>query len=101
MTDAPSPARALINAVFSLIVIGATCYFAYAALQGERGLVERVRLERRAETLETALAELRAERARMETLTRGLSDRALDLDLLDERARAVLGLIRDDEIVIR
>ena len=101
MTDAPSPARALINAVFSLIVIGATCYFAYAALQGDRGLVERVRLERQAETLTARLAELRGERTRMETLTSGLSDRALDLDLLDERARAVLGLIRDDEIVIR
>jgi cell division protein FtsB len=37
----------------------------------------------------------------MENLTRRLSDQYLDLDLLDERARNVLGYIRSDEIVVR
>ena len=36
----------------------------------------------------------------IENLTRRLSDDYLDLDLLDERARDVLGLLRADEIVI-
>jgi cell division protein FtsB len=36
----------------------------------------------------------------MENLTHRLSDTYLDLDLLDERARNVLGLVRADEIVI-
>ena len=44
---------------------------------------------------------LRTEVARMENLTRRLSDDYLDLDLLDQQARDVLGLIRSDEIVIR
>ena len=39
--------------------------------------------------------------ARMENLTRRLSDDFLDLDLLDQQARDVLGLLRSDEIVIR
>jgi len=43
---------------------------------------------------------LRLEVARMENLTRRLSDTYLDLDLLDERARNVLGFVRADEIVI-
>jgi cell division protein FtsB len=30
-----------------------------------------------------------------------MSDDYLDLDLLDERARKVLGMVRPDEIVIR
>jgi cell division protein FtsB len=30
-----------------------------------------------------------------------LSDDFLDLDLLDERARSILGMLRSDEIVIR
>ena len=37
----------------------------------------------------------------MENLTRRLSDNYLDLDLLDQQARSVLGMIRADEIVIR
>ncbi|HAM89325.1 MAG TPA: septum formation initiator precursor, partial [Rhodobacteraceae bacterium] len=37
----------------------------------------------------------------MENLTHRLSDGYLDLDLLDEQARRVLGMIRPDEIVIR
>ena len=44
---------------------------------------------------------LAAEVARMETLTRRLSDDYLDLDLLDAQARDVLGLIRADEVVLR
>ena len=37
----------------------------------------------------------------MQNLTRRLSDDYLDLDLLDERAREVLGLLRADEILLR
>ena len=47
------------------------------------------------------LAQLEAQIAEIENLTRRLSDDYLDLDLLDERARDVLGLLRADEIVIR
>ena len=36
----------------------------------------------------------------MENKTRRLSDNFLDLDLLDERARKVLGMARADEIII-
>ena len=44
---------------------------------------------------------LAAEVAQMENLTRRLSDEFLDLDLLDQQARDVLGLLRNDEIVSR
>ena len=37
----------------------------------------------------------------MNNLTRRLSDEYLDIDLLDERVRDVLGYLRADEIVIR
>jgi len=37
----------------------------------------------------------------MENLTKRMSDEYLDVDLLDERARKVLGLVRADEIVIQ
>ena len=53
------------------------------------------------DTLQADLDLLRAEIAKTENLTRRLSDEYLDLDLLDQQARSVLGLIRADEIVIR
>ena len=41
------------------------------------------------------------ELAEMQNLTQRLSDDYLDIDLLDEQARDVLGYMRADEIVIR
>lgn len=76
-------------------------YFAYAAVQGDYGLFRRAEIEAQNAELARQLATLEGEVARMENLTRRLSDDYLDLDLLDEQARDVLGLLRGDEIVIR
>lgn len=76
-------------------------YFAFAAVQGDYGVFRRAELDAEAAQLRQELAVLHTEVARLENLTRRLSDEYLDLDLLDEQARDVLGLIRSDEIVIR
>ncbi|SLN54368.1 FtsB family cell division protein [Roseisalinus antarcticus] len=76
-------------------------YFVFAAVQGDYGVFRRAIVNAEAKVLEQDLGELRAEVARMENLTRRLSDDYLDLDLLDEQARDVLGMIRADEVVIR
>ena len=76
-------------------------YFAIAAVQGEYGLFRRIAIEAESAALAKERAALTAEVARMENLTRRLSDDHLDLDLLDERARDVLGYLRYDELVIR
>lgn len=81
------------------ISIGA--YFTFAAVQGDYGLFRRAEIEEDAQKLEQELAALNAEVSSMENLTRRLSDDYLDLDLLDEQARDVLGLIRADEMVVR
>jgi cell division protein FtsB len=44
---------------------------------------------------------LQAELAEMQNLTHRLSDDYLDLDLLDQQTRDVLGYMRSDEIAIR
>ena len=80
------------------LVLGA--YFVFAAVQGDYGLFRRAEVEAEARVLTAELAVLQAEVARMENLTHRLSEDFLDLDLLDERARDVLGLVRHDEIVI-
>lgn len=76
-------------------------YFIFAAVQGDYGVFRRAEIVVETRTLDAELAELRVEVARMENLTRRLSDTYLDLDLLDERVRDMLGMVRTDEIVVR
>lgn len=76
-------------------------YFAFAAVQGDYGLFRRVQIDAEADILRQDLAALSQNVAWMENKTHRLSDEFLDLDLLDEQARSVLGLLRADEIVIR
>ena len=54
-----------------------------------------------AEALTAERDRLRVELAAMTNLTHRLSDNYLDIDLLDQQARDVLGYMRADEIVIR
>ena len=81
-------------------LIGAAGYFAYSAVQGEYGVFRQVELAAQRDDLAGELALLDAEAARMRDRTRRLSDGFVDLDLLDERARSVLGLARADEVVV-
>ncbi|WP_375227430.1 FtsB family cell division protein [Roseobacter sp. S98] len=87
--------------VFFTLALGLATYFTFAAVQGDFGLFRRAEINADAQVLRTQLADLEAEVSRMENLTLRLSDDYLDLDLLDEQARRVLGRIRADEIVIR
>ncbi len=76
-------------------------YFTFTAVQGEFGVVRRVQITAEKQALTRERDKLKSEVAGMENLTLRLSDEYLDLDLLDERARNVLGYVRADEIVIR
>jgi len=89
-------AVAFLAAAFSL-----AAYFTFAAVQGEFGLFRRMQVQAQEKDLSLELARLNLEVANMENKTKRLSDHYLDLDLLDEQARKVLGLARGDEIVIR
>lgn len=76
-------------------------YFAYASVQGDYGIFRRVQIEAETRALETERAALRAEVDALANKTRRLSDTYLDLDLLDQQARDILGLVRADELVLR
>ncbi|ROT95827.1 FtsB family cell division protein [Histidinibacterium lentulum] len=99
MTRSTGPHLGAILYLVGMVVLSA--YFVFAAVQGDYGLFRRAEIAAEARALEVELALLEGEVARMENLTRRLSDEYLDLDLLDERARDVLGFIRADEVVIR
>jgi cell division protein FtsB len=87
--------------IFFGLCLAAGSYFTFAAVQGDYGVFRRVQITAEKEALSQERDRLRADEARMVNLTRRMSDEYLDLDLLDEQARSVLGLARSDEIVIR
>jgi cell division protein FtsB len=87
--------------VYTLVVFALAIYFMFGAVQGNYGLFRRIQIDAEAEILRQDVARLEAELAQISNKTRRLSDEFLDLDLLDEQARDVLGLVRADEIVIR
>lgn len=87
--------------VYFIIAFALCAYFTFAAVQGDFGLFSRAEIEAEAAELQAQLTSLESEISTMENLTHRLSDTYLDLDLLDEQARAVIGLARANEIVIR
>ncbi len=93
------PALGSLLIMMVLILMGV--YFMFAAIQGDFGVFRRAEVNAEKHDLELELASLSAEVADLENLTRRLSDDYLDLDLLDQQARDVLGMVRTDEIVIR
>jgi cell division protein FtsB len=85
------------TALFAVFIF----YFGVHALTGDRGLLTG---ERREETLTTraeTLKQLRAERVDLEAQVRLLSDSSLSRDLLEERARVLLGFADPRDYVIR
>jgi cell division protein FtsB len=88
--------RAIVPGLLFLVGI----YFTFTAVQGNNGLFQRIQVEAERDRLADELERLEIQVAQMETLTHRLSDNYLDLDLLDERARNVLGYARPDEIIL-
>lgn len=87
--------------IFFALAFGLGAYFTFAAVQGDYGVFRRVEISAEATSLRRELDGLEDQIAEIENLTRRLSDDYLDLDLLDQQARSVLGYLRADEIVIR
>ncbi|HUS55483.1 MAG TPA: septum formation initiator family protein [Thermohalobaculum sp.] len=91
----------IVSPAIYILLIALLAVFGHSGLQGELGLAalhESQALERQ---LTAELAETSDERRSLNNLVRRLGDDNLDLDLLDERARAMLGYTRREELVIR
>lgn len=97
----PAPRQPFAPLLYMVIAILLGLYFAFAAVQGKSGILRRVQLQADIAELQVQRDALKAEVDRMQNLTHRLSDQFLDLDLLDERARNVLGLVRGDELITR
>ena len=85
------------TALFALLIF----YFGYHALTGERGLLHGASREETLASRSSELKILRAEREDLETRVNLLRDDNLSRDLLEERARTVLGFADPRDYVIR
>lgn len=75
-------------------------YFLYHGVAGDRGFIALSQLEYKAAIAKTNLEKIRAENNRIEARARLLRPDSLDLDMLDERARAMLGYTKPNEYVV-
>ena len=85
----------------TMLAIGGIVAFGHSGLYGDYGLSALQDARHQEHVMQDEKTALIAERARIENLVGRLGAEGLDLDLLDERARQVLGYSRDDEIIIR
>jgi cell division protein FtsB len=96
-----SNSGALSTGMFLVSALLLMAYFGFAAIQGDFGHFRRNQINAQAQELQQELAQLQVIRRYLENKAHRLSDKYLDLDLLDEQARKVLGMAREDEIIIR
>jgi len=89
--------RAAVVPAVCALVLG---YFGYHAIEGDRGLVAWSNLVREVRSAQQSLATVREERRRLEHRVSLLDERHLDLDILEERARYVLGLADPDDVIV-
>ena len=85
------------TALFALLIF----YFGYQALTGDRGLLTRPQRHAALAARTQELKRLQAREAELETRVRLLGDASLSRDLLDERAREILGFADPRDYVIR
>ena len=84
-----------------LIVFGVcSFYFVVNAIKGDRGIFRYLYLKGKVEAALQERERYAAQKKDLEHKVAMLSDQSLDLDYLEERARIVLNMVKDDEYVI-
>ena len=75
-------------------------YFSFHTLCGNRNIYRLFALKHEIAQAQEISSKLHKEKQRLQKLVDHLSDKSLDTDLLDERARIVLNMAADDDFVI-
>ncbi|GAB4180356.1 MAG: septum formation initiator family protein [Thalassobaculales bacterium] len=83
--------------VLGFLLVG---YFSFHLVNGDRGLLAWRALDQEIARARATLAELAAERLVIERRVDRLQAGSLDPDLLEERGRVILNLVRPDEVIL-
>ena len=96
--EARKRGRQIVVPVFAAVISG---YFAFHALLGDRGIFAYADLSEEVREAQVRLAEVRGQRQALESDVQRLQRDSLDLNLLEERVRAVLNYVDDDDVLIQ
>ena len=86
--------------VVPVIALGFSGYFAWHGWHGSFGIEARRQLAVEAKRLDGELARVKAERGAIERRVALLRSASLESDMLDERAREILGYANGNEVAI-
>lgn len=92
--------RFLVSLAIPCALLGALGFFTLQIYTGDYGRIALERAERDFAAKRQEIAALEAQETALRQRNSGLKAAALDLDLLDERARDVLGMIGRDEVFL-
>lgn len=83
-------------------ILGASlmAYFTYHAMQGDRGLIAWWNLRYEIEQVDTELLQVATQKEVLEHRVSLLRPESLDRDMLEERARLMLGAIHPQDVIV-
>jgi len=90
----------LVSLAVPVALLGALAFFSMQIFTGNFGRIALEKAQRDYAAKEREIAALEAKEVSLRKRNAGLRADALDLDLLDERARDVLGMIGRDEVFL-
>lgn len=90
--------KRIIPSFFLAVMIA---YFGYHAFTGEQGVLNWIVVETEITAVEAELERARTQRQSLEVVAGRLRSDSLDLDYVDERARAILNVAHPDDFVVR
>jgi len=84
----------------ALLLVFVIFYLSFHAISGDRGVMAWFKASRELEILKIELEKTKAENEAFSKKVALLKNDSVDLDMLDEQSRRVLGFARPDEVVI-
>jgi cell division protein FtsB len=92
--------RRLLSVLPSLLGVCLCVYFGYHAVQGDRGIIRLMQLKQDIKIAEEQRALTWSERKALEDRVASLKPGSLDADMIEERARILLNMGREGELII-
>jgi len=86
---------------FNILILLMLLYFIFHSIYGGRGIIAYFKLQSELENAHMKLEELRSERLEIEHRAKLLRPGSLDRDMLDEKARNILGIVSPNEMVFK
>ena len=83
-----------------LVLIIITAYVLFYSFAGDRGVIRYLGLQQEIKEANARSDELQQQKTQLEQKVKLLSDKSLDLDMLEEQARKNYKLVDEDEFVI-